>query len=399
MQFLKTVFLDPFKAVLGDITRQELMWLITPQGHLPVLASRRTSVIVSRVRLISLIFFVCTPLWIPLDALFLPDDLWATVALAHLTASLCFLGLTLSARSVLTIGGALAHMMAMLMIPTLFYSFVYIYLANAQLDWLATSFSMGYTILPFIVVAGMGVFPLTYLESLLVTIPIIVAQIIATSLQLPVFNWPSFVGSLWLLVLISGVSTLACCSQLALMVLLVRENIRDSLTKCYSRASGQEMLQFQFEQAKRNGTPLSVAFLDLDFFKAINDSYGHDAGDLAIQSAAQSIQSHLRASDLLVRWGGEEFLIVLPGASAAETRLALQRIVKNGFGLRPDGRMLTASIGYSERLADEVDSWETLVDLADSRMYLAKESGRNRMIGTPLELPKSTAADGNILTS
>lgn len=399
MQFLKTVFLDPFKTVLGDITRQEFLWLASSKGHLPVLASRRTSVIVSRVRLISLIFFICTPLWIPLDAIFLPKDLWADVAMAHLTASLCFLGLTISVRSVRTIGGALAHMMLMLMIPTLFYSFVYVYLANAQLDWLATSFSMGYTILPFIVVAGMGVFPLTFIESMLVTIPILVAQVIATTLQLPVFNWPSFVGSLWLLVLISGVSTLACCSQLALMVLLVRENIRDSLTRCYSRASGQEMLQFQFELAKRNGTPLSLAFLDLDFFKAINDSYGHDAGDLAIQSAAQSIQSHLRASDLLVRWGGEEFLIVLPGASAAEARLALQRIAKSGFGLRPDGRMLTASIGFAERVADVVETWETLVDLADSRMYLAKESGRNRMIGTPADPPKRTEASDNTLTS
>lgn len=385
MQFIKSVFLEPAQAVLGDISRQELLWLIRSHGHSPLLASRRALVIASRVRLISLIFFLCTPLWIPLDAIFLPKDIWANVALAHAAASLSFLALTISVRGVTTFRSALAHMMAMLLIPTVFYSFVYVYLANEHMSWIATNFAMGYTILPFIVVAGIGIFPLTLVESMLVTIPILLAQVLATGLQLPVFNWPSFIGSLWLLVLIAGVSTLACCSQLALMVLLVRENIRDSLTKCFSRASGQELLQFQFELAKRNHAPLSVAFLDLDHFKSINDTYGHEAGDQAIQGAANTIQQHLRASDLLMRWGGEEFVIVLPETSASEAQLALQRITKSGFGHRPDGRTLTASIGFAEREADQATTWESLIELSDSRMYLAKESGRNRMIGTPAE--------------
>lgn len=390
MQFLKSVFLDPVRAVLGDISRQELFWLLRSHGHSPLLSSRRATVVASRVRLISLIFFVCTPMWIPLDAIFLPQDIWLEVALAHATASLAFLALTVSVRSVDTIHSALAHMMAMLMIPTVFYSFVYVFLAHEHMGWIANSFAMGYTILPFIVVAGIGIFPLTLVESMLVTIPILLAQSLASGLQLPVFNWPSFVGSLWLLVLISGVSTLACCSQLALMVLLVRENLRDTLTKCFSRASGQELLQFQFELAKRNNAPLAVAFLDLDHFKSINDLYGHDAGDQALQSAARTIQRQLRASDLLMRWGGEEFVIVLPGTNALQAEVAIQRMTKSGFGARPDGRTLTASIGVAEREADEVSTWEILVELSDSRMYLAKESGRNRMIGIPSE-PKTSS--------
>lgn len=378
---LRAVFLDPFKAVLGDISRQELYWLFISNGHISLLCSKRAAVISSRVRLISLIFFVCTPLWIPLDALFLPGDLWPAVAIAHIVASLCFLGLTISARRVRTINVALARMMLMLLVPTVFYCFVYIYLASADLDWLATSFSMGYTILPFVVVAGMGIFPLTYVESIAITVPILLVQVVATSLQLPVFNWPSFVGSLWLLVLISGVATISCCSQLALMILLVRENIRDSLTGCFARASGQEMLEFQFGLAKRANASLTLAFLDLDYFKSINDNYGHDAGDLAIRNAASAIQDHLRVSDLLVRWGGEEFLLVFPGTSAAEATLALERIARTGFGIRPDGGKLTASIGLAERIADKVESWSELIEIADRRMYRAKEGGRDRLIG------------------
>jgi len=385
MHLLRIVFLEPFKAVLGDISRQELYWLFISNAHISILCSKRAAVIASRVRLISLIFFVCTPLWIPLDVLFLPDGLWQAVAAAHIVASLCFLGLTISARRIMTINVALAHMLLMLLVPTVFYSFVYVYLAGADLDWLASSFSMGYTILPFVVVAGMGVFPLTYVESIAVTVPILLVQIVATSLQLPVFNWPSFVGSLWLLVLISGVATLSCCSQLALMILLVRENIRDSLTGCFARASGQEMLEFQFELAKRSKACLALAFLDLDYFKSINDMYGHDAGDLAIRNAASAIQHHLRVSDLLVRWGGEEFLLVFPGASAGEATLALERIVRSGFGQRPDGSNLTASIGLAERMEDEAESWSELIEIADRRMYRAKELGRNRLIGNAME--------------
>ena len=165
------------------------------------------------------------------------------------------------------------------------------------------------------------------------------------------------------------------------MILLVRENIRDPLTGCFARASGQEMLEFQFELAKRAETCLTLAFLDLDYFKSINDSFGHDAGDLAIRNAASAIQEHLRVSDLLVRWGGEEFLLVFPGTSAAEATLALERIARAGFGIRPDGGKLTASIGLAERIADKVESWSELIEIADRRMYRAKEGGRDRLIG------------------
>lgn len=396
MRLLRAVFLDPFKGVLGDISRQELYWLFISSAHISVLHSKRAAVIISRVRLISLVFFVGTLLWIPLDMIFLPDGLWQGVAVGHLVASLSFLVLAVSAGCVRSIHGALAYMLLMLLVPTLFYNFVYVLLAGVHLDSVASSFVMGYTILPFVVVAGMGIFPLTYVESIAITIPILLLQIAANALELPLFNWPSFVGSLWLLVLISGVATISCCSQMALMILLVRENIRDGLTGCLARASGQEMLEFQFELARRNKSYLTLAFLDLDHFKSINDSYGHDAGDVAIQNAAAAIQQHLRVSDLLVRWGGEEFLLVFPGASATEATHALQRIMRGGFGLRPDGSQQTASIGLAERIADQVQSWSELIEIADQRMYRAKEQGRNRLVGCPATPPVLDAGYGDV---
>jgi GGDEF domain-containing protein len=84
----------------------------------------------------------------------------------------------------------------------------------------------------------------------------------------------------WLLALITGVSTLAGMSQLAFMIALVRQAIRDPLTGVFSRRSGEETLDLQFTIAQRSNAALSIAFIDLDHFKSINDSFGHEAGDV-----------------------------------------------------------------------------------------------------------------------
>lgn len=128
----------------------------------------------------------------------------------------------------------------------------------------------------------------------------------------------------------------------------------------------------------RRGEPLSVAFFDLDHFKVINDAYGHDAGDQVLCQFTQLLGATVREQDLLVRWGGEEFVLLLE-AKRADAYEILQRLQAKGFGLRPDGGPLTASVGLAEREADCASSMEKLIELADQRMYRAKRAGRNRI--------------------
>jgi diguanylate cyclase (GGDEF)-like protein len=253
-------------------------------------------------------------------------------------------------------------------------------LAHYQLQGVAESISSGYAFLPFVLLAALAIFPLTLLESLAFTLPVLAANLLAYGLHWGAVGLPSFAGQLWLLCLLGGVGSLASMSQLAFIIALVHQTIHDPLTGTFSRRSGEELLALQLSYARRHDTPLTVAFFDLDHFKSINDQFGHEAGDRILQNINQVIMQRLRHGDILIRWGGEEFLLVLPNTDISSARYVLERMIAMGLGLRPDGSPLTCSIGLAERQSDEVYGWKALVEKADVRMYLAKRNGRNRVV-------------------
>jgi hypothetical protein len=104
----------------------------------------------------------------------------------------------------------------------------------------------------------------------------------------------------------------------------------------------------------RHGQFLAVAFLDLDQFKKVNDGWGHDAGDAVLGTAAERMRKCLRSQDALIRWGGEEFLIVLPNTDHDGARRMVARVAEHGLGPRPDGTPQTASIGIAELKHDRM---------------------------------------------
>ena len=135
--------------------------------------------------------------------------------------------------------------------------------------------------------------------------------------------------------------------------------------------------------------------LDLDNFKRINDEYGHLAGDKILVRLCSYIRTLIRKIDQIYRWGGEEFLIIMPRTTLTQAQEALQRIQAQGFGLRPDGKPLTASMGVVERIEDGIETELQLLTVADQRMYAAKEAGRNRICasGAMVDAIVNTAAD------
>lgn len=179
--------------------------------------------------------------------------------------------------------------------------------------------------------------------------------------------------------LIMAVATLAGMSQLYFLIALVNQAARDALTGVYARQSGEELLRLAFAQAQRMDRPLAVAFIDLDDFKQVNDLYGHEEGDQILRRFAARLQQGLRTSDIVIRWGGEEFVAILPDTDSDGALIALHRLARGGFGLRPDGRPQTASIGIAECRPGAFTSPAELVDCADQRMYLAKQAGKNRI--------------------
>jgi diguanylate cyclase len=154
----------------------------------------------------------------------------------------------------------------------------------------------------------------------------------------------------------------------------------DELTGLANRRAFMDMAAAPFEYCRRNGLPVSAVVLDLDHFKQINDTRGHAAGDLAIQHAGHLIQATLRKSDLCCRWGGEEFVALLPDTALEEAYGVAEKlrttIASNPVPVPGGDVAITASLG----VADGHHRLEALIDRADAALFRAKREGRNRVV-------------------
>lgn len=152
----------------------------------------------------------------------------------------------------------------------------------------------------------------------------------------------------------------------------------DPLTETYNRRKGAELLYREITRAHRYASPLSVLLFDIDFFKTINDQYGHDVGDAVLRELTAIATRRLRETDILARWGGEEFLVLLPetmleGASRVAEDLR-QYVAESRFSGAPS---LTISVGMAELRED--DNADSLLKRVDNALYVAKNGGRNRI--------------------
>ncbi len=156
--------------------------------------------------------------------------------------------------------------------------------------------------------------------------------------------------------------------------------VRDPLTGLYNRLAYDERIVQEFARAKRYKQPLSLAVLDIDRFKRINDSYGHKAGDKALKIIADRVRNNLRETDFLARYGGEEFAIIMPETCLSDGLVAVEKLRKDvsqsQFHYQGTGVAITVSVGLAE--VREGDSPETLFQHADRALYRAKDSGRDR---------------------
>ena len=376
MRMIESVFVK----VSGGLSRKEFISLLYGAHHSPLVQRRRATLIISRVRMVSALFAVLTPMWIFADMIVFDWPLWGILGAGRILASIAFAVLALSFRQSEVITDAYQALGMLLTIPTTFYLFSHPVLSMYQMSEIAQAVTAGYSFLPFVMVAGLAVFPLTLLEGALFSLPLVAAVVFVTLLQFSLDAWSAYVATVWLLGLISVVATLSGMSQLHFMMALVNQASHDVLTKAFTRRCGEELLEMQYRLAVRQNSPLALAFVDLDKFKSINDEYGHEEGDMALKQAAAALGRLLRRGDILVRWGGEEFLVMMPHTDADGVKTAMLRIRSAGLGLRPDGNPLTASMGVSERVCDDTESWAQLVEVADQRMYTAKQSGRDRVV-------------------
>ncbi len=164
---------------------------------------------------------------------------------------------------------------------------------------------------------------------------------------------------------------------------LLHESVRDPLTGLMNRRFMEESLFRELHRAERNDTTVGVLMLDLDHFKAFNDEFGHDAGDTVLKHLATVLGSHIRKEDVACRYGGEEFLVIMPDASHEEacTRAESIRMKVAELSVVHSGKrlpQLTVSIGVAT-YPDDANGSSELVQAADLALYKAKEEGRDRV--------------------
>lgn len=174
----------------------------------------------------------------------------------------------------------------------------------------------------------------------------------------------------------------------------VKENsVRDSLTGCFTRGHALDVIDAELRRARRSQSPVSLIMFDLDHFKDVNDRYGHLAGDAVLNAVGKRMKEVLRGSDLKCRYGGEEFLVLLPDTPLPGARRVAETL-RREIAERPvpwagEGLTITASFGLAQTLPGEVNV-QTVIARADQALYRAKDDGRNCV---------RIAAEGNVVVA
>lgn len=159
-------------------------------------------------------------------------------------------------------------------------------------------------------------------------------------------------------------------------------SITDALTGLYNRRYFEKCADREFLRAARYKSDLTFAIIDIDFFKKINDTYGHLCGDKILKEVAFLLNESFRKTDIVFRYGGEEFVVILTETNAEAARIPLERLRKkiesNTFKFKTQYLKITISLGYSSDVEDAEDAPE-LLSFADAALYRAKENGRNQI--------------------
>jgi diguanylate cyclase (GGDEF)-like protein len=355
--------------------------LVNSQRHSADFNGSRAEFIHSRVRPLAFIFAILTPLWIPIDYWLMPaDKAWILAGFRIAAGSLFFaLALWTTDRFYL-LWLARLRLGLLMLIPAVFYVCASLFCGDIN-----SGAMTGYSFFPYLLVSMQAVFALTLLEGLAYALPVIALEIGLHAWQQQGFS-SGLIEAAWLLVLLASIAMWAGMAQLHMLMRLYRQATRDSLTGLFNRGALTISLQQEANWAQRYNRPLTVLLMDLDRFKRINDSYGHLTGDLVLQTFALTLEEQLRKADIIGRYGGEEFIAVLPETGLPQAEEVAERVraachLKNVAPPDHGEVNFTTSIGVTQLRPNE--DLETMLARVDEALYSAKAAGRDCVIVAP----------------
>jgi len=350
--------------------------LISSETHSRDFNGSRAEFIYMRVRFLAYVFALLSILWIPIDIFIVPNESLVSILSLRIAYSGLFVILGMLTNNAQKLNYAQLRLTAFVLIPCIFYFYSRLVL-NSNAD--EQSVLIGYSFLPYLTVVLLAIFPLTLLEGIsyatLVGITYFVSEIYFKK-SLTIVS----LGNIWLLTLLAGIAIWAQLAQLQMLLRLYREASRDPLTGLVNRRVLNKWLNLEITRAREHTQPLSVLLFDLDLFKKVNDTYGHLTGDKVLQTFSRLLKRDLSNYNLIGRYGGEEFIAVLPGKDKTAAINIAERIRKNCHTVETRGSencivSFTVSIGVAE--LHDTDSIESLIHRVDKGLYSAKMKGRD----------------------
>lgn len=350
--------------------------LVSNEMHSRDFNGSRAEFIFMRVRLLAFVFALLSILWIPIDIYIIPTESLGAILSLRIAYSGLFVILGMLTSNAQKLVFAKLRLTVFVLIPCIFYVCSrFVLNSDAGIEGIL----VGYSFLPYLTVVLLAIFPLTLLEGLsnasLVGITFFFSEIyFNNSLTI------SSLGSIWLLTLLAGISIWAQLAQLQMLLRLYREASRDPLTGLVNRRVLNKWLDLEITRSRELDRPLSILLFDLDFFKKVNDTYGHLTGDKVLQTFSRLLKRDLASYNLIGRYGGEEFIAVLPGKDKPAAIKIADRIRENCHAVETRGSEncivnFTVSIGVAE--LQDTDTVETLIHHVDKGLYSAKMKGRD----------------------
>ena len=339
----------------------------------------RAEFIYMRVRFLAFVFALLAFLWIPFDIFIVPKESLGAILGLRLAYSGLFLVLGMSVGNAQKLHYAQLRLIAFVLIPCVFYVCSRLVLSS---DTAAEGALVGYSFLPYLTVVLLAIFPLTLIEGISYA-SLVGITFFGSEIYFDESMTISSLGDIWLLTLLAGIAIWAQLAQLQMLLRLYREASRDPLTGLVNRRVLNKWLDIEMTRARQQNRPLSILLFDLDFFKRVNDTYGHLTGDKVLQTFSRLLKRDLSNYNLIGRYGGEEFIVVLTGKDEAAAMISAERIRKNCHTVETRGSegcvvSFTVSVGVTG--LRDTDTTETLIHRVDKGLYKAKMNGRDTVM-------------------
>ena len=351
--------------------------ILSTRHHSQDFIDTRAEYIAYRVRFMTWFYAIAVPSWIPLDYLLVRPEHFAPLATIRLIMSAVLIGLGMVTLRKLTSRQVHVVLTLSIFVTCLFYTATMLTLQHGTADPPLA----GYTSIPFLTVAMLGVFPLTLAWGCA-----LIALVVAMTLGLYAFEGRLLtmgtLDELWVLVMVGGISLWIEAGQMLMLLKLYRESTQDPLTGLINRRVLIKRLRSLIEH-RDDEHSFCVLMFDLDRFKRINDKYGHLTGDIVLRTAADILRRGLRRNDIVARFGGEEFVAVLAGATSEGAIAVAERIRKEVasadlFASGGERLELSTSVGVTAHQAGE--TIDAMLNRVDGLLYKAKQLGRNRVV-------------------